>query len=325
MRFWIRGFEANGRAPDMASTASEARSISAGADPADSAVQDENRAAKVADRRRRRFGVLFWLSVLWLAALISAAVLADYLPLYPRDEMDFLELETSPFASENHLLGTDLQGRDILSRMIYGARVSLIVGLCAPAIGMAVGLAIGLVAGYYRGRIESLITIGLDTILALPGLVVLLLASAIFGGSLTVVSVSLGLLLIPAFARVSRANTLNFAQREFVVAARAMGARDSRVVLRELLPNVILPVTAYGLVVVAFAIVIEGALSFLGLSVPSPTPSWGGMIAEGRENLAVSPHVSFIPACVMFLTVLSFNLVGDALRSRLADIRESAV
>ena len=140
---------------------------------------------------------------------------------------------------------------------------------------------------------------------------------AIFGGSLTVVSVTLGLLLIPPFARVSRANTLNFAQREFVVAAKAMGATDVRIITREILPNVILPVAAYALVIVAIAIVVEGALSFLGLSVPSPTPSWGGMIAEGRESLAESPHVSFIPATVMFLTVLSFNIVGDTL----SDIR----
>ncbi len=288
-------------------------------------VGDENLEAQAAARRRRRYGVWFWLSVGWLIVLATIAITADILPLIPHDEMDFTELETAPWGSETHPLGTDLQGRDILSRIIHGARVSLVVGLVAPSIGMFFGLAIGLLAGYYRGRVESLITIGLDTILALPGLVVLLLTSVVFGGSLTVVSVSLGLLLIPAFARVSRANTLNFAQREFVVAAKGMGARDIRIILREVLPNVFLPVMAYALVVVAFAIVVEGALSFLGLSVPSPTPSWGGMIAEGRENLAISPHVSFIPATVMFLTVLSFNLVGDTLRSRLADVRESAV
>ena len=239
--------------------------------------------------------------------------------------MDFTALSATPWEAEGHLLGTDLQGRDVLSRILYGARVSLTVGVVATAIGMTFGLMIGLIAGYYRGWIETAITLGLDTLLALPGLVVLLLASVIFGGSLTVVSVSLGFLLIPAFARVSRANTLNFAQREFVVAAKAMGATDLRIIVLEILPNVVLPVAAYALVVVAFAIVIEGALSFLGLSVPSPTPSWGGMIAEGRESLGDTPHISFVPATVMFLTVLSFNLVGDDLRGRLADLRESAL
>jgi peptide/nickel transport system permease protein len=200
----------------------------------------------------------------------------------------------------------------MLARVIHGARVSLTVGLVAPTIGMFFGLAVGLLAGYYRGRVESIATVVLDVILALPGLVVLLLMSVVYGGSLAVVSISLGFLLIPAFARVSRANTLNFAQR-------------LRIIVREILPNVILPVAAYALVVVAFAIVVEGALSFLGLSVPSPMPSWGGMIAQGREELAVSPHVSFVPATVMFFTVLAFNIVGDTLRSRLADIKEAAI
>jgi peptide/nickel transport system permease protein len=287
--------------------------------------EQENQAAQEAARRRARYGLFFWLPIAWLAFIVFCAVFADILPLQPNDEMDFTALAAPPWETEEHLLGTDAQGRDVLSRILFGARVSLTVGVVATAIGMTFGLMIGLLAGYYRGWVETGITLGLDTLLALPGLVVLLLASVIFGGSLTVVSVSLGFLLIPAFARVSRANTLNFAQREFVVAAKAMGARDLRIITLEILPNVVLPVAAYGLVVVAFAIVIEGALSFLGLSVPSPMPSWGGMIAEGRETLGETPHISFIPATVMFLTVLSFNLVGDTLRSKLADIRESAL
>ena len=289
-------------------------------------LQDrENRAAQEAARRRGRFGWFFWLPTAWLSAIIFCAVFADLLPLMPNDEMDFLSLGAPPMATEEHLLGTDLQGRDILSRVLYGARVSLTVGVVATGIGMTFGLMIGLLAGYYRGRIETSFNLIIDTVLAMPGLVVLLLASVISGGSLTIVSLSLGVLLIPPFARISRANTLNFAQREFVVAAKAMGARDLRIIVIEILPNVVLPVAAYALVLVAAAIVIEGSLSFLGLSVPSPTPSWGGMIAEGRENLEDSPHVSFIPAAFMFLTVLSFNLVGDALRSKLADLRESAL
>ena len=289
------------------------------------AQEAENQVAQQIARRRARYGLFFWLPVAWLAFIIFSAVFADILPLQANDEMDFTAISSPPWDAEGHLLGTDAQGRDVLSRIVYGARVSLTVGVVATAIGMTFGLMIGLLAGYYRGWVEAAITLGLDTLLALPGLVVLLLSSVIFGGSLTVVSVSLGFLLIPAFARVSRANTLNFAQREFVVAAKAMGARDLRIIALEILPNVVLPVAAYALVVVAFAIVIEGALSFLGLSVPSPAPSWGGMIAEGRETLGETPHISFIPATVMFLTVLSFNLVGDTLRSRLADLRESAL
>ncbi|MDP6564450.1 MAG: ABC transporter permease [Alphaproteobacteria bacterium] len=290
-----------------------------------SGLEQENLEAQESARSRRRFGPFFWFPLAWLGFIVFCAIFADLLPLRPNDEMDFTEISIPPWESETYWLGTDLQGRDILSRIIYGARVSLTVGAVATSIGMFFGLCIGLLAGYYRGWTETGITMGLDTVLALPALVVLLLASVTFGGSLKVVGISLGLLLIPAFARVSRANTLNFAQREFVVAAKAMGARDLRIILLEILPNVVLPVAAYGLVVVAFAIVVEGALSFLGLSVPSPVPSWGGMIAEGRESLGETPHIAFIAAIVMFLTVLSFNLVGDALRSRLADLRESAV
>ena len=291
----------------------------------DTNLEQENETAKALARRRGRYGLFFWAPVVWLCFISFCAVFSDLLPLQPRDEGDFSAISVTPWEIENHPLGTDLLGRDVLSRIIFGARVSLTVGLVATAIGMFFGLMIGLMAGYYRGWVESAITLGLDTLLALPALVTLLLASVVFGGSLTVVSVSLGFLLIPAFARVSRANTLNFAQREFVVAAKAMGARDVRIICLEILPNVVLPIAAYALVVVAFAIVVEGALSFLGLSVPSPMPSWGGMIAEGRESLGETPHISFIPATVMFLTVLSFNLVGDALRSKLADLRESAL
>ncbi len=287
--------------------------------------EQENQAAQAAARKRARYGPFFWVPLIWLGTIVFCAAFADILPLQPNDEMDFTAISSPPWEAEGHIMGTDLQGRDVLSRIIYGARVSLTVGIVATVIGMTFGLMIGLLAGYYRGWVETAITLGLDTLLALPALVILLLASVIFGGSLTVVSVSLGFLLIPAFARVSRANTLNFAQREFVVAAKAMGARDVRIIVLEILPNVVLPVAAYALVVVAFAIVVEGALSFLGLSVPSPMPSWGGMIAEGRESLGETPHISFIPATVMFLTVLSFNLVGDALRSKLADLRESAL
>ena len=274
---------------------------------------------------RRQIGLLLkiWLPIAWLLVIGLGALLAPYLGLQDPGEMDFVALQTPP--NEDHLLGTDVLGRDILSRVLYGARISLTVGFCAPAIGMVGGLLLGMSAGYFRGRLESVVVIAIDTLLAVPGLVVLLLFALIFGGSLTTVSVGLGILFIPIFTRISRANTLIFAEREFVLAARAMGTRDRQILMGEILPNVILPVLAYALVAVASAIVIEGSLSFLGLSVPSPNPSWGGTIAEGGEHLEDAPHISVIPATVMFLTVLSFNLVGDSLRSRIADVRESAL
>jgi peptide/nickel transport system permease protein len=156
-------------------------------------------------------------------------------------------------------------------------------------------------------------------------LVILLLFSVIFGGSLPTVCIGLGLLFIPAAARITRATTMNFANREFVLAARAMGASDLRILALEIFPNIVWPLVAYILIAIPIAVVIEGALSFLGLSVASPTPSWGGMIAEGREHLEETPHISLIPTAVMFVTVLSFNLVGDTVRRRLADLRDRAI
>lgn len=286
-------------------------------------ISQENEAAAAASKSRQRFGPMFWLPFGWLVIISVSAIFAPLLPLADPGDMDFMASEAAP--SSEHLLGADVKGRDILSRILYGGRVSLTVGFFAPSIGLICGLTLGMLAGYYRGWIEETVIIAVDTFLAVPGLVVLLLFALVFGGSLPVVCFSLGILFIPVFTRISRAATLAFAQREFVLAARAMGARDARILLVEILPNVLLPVLAYALVAVATAIVAEGALSFLGLSVSSPIPSWGGIINEGREALEMAPHISLIPAGFMFLTVLSFNLVGDALRSRIADMRESAL
>jgi peptide/nickel transport system permease protein len=154
----------------------------------------------------------------------------------------------------------------------------------------------------------------MDVTLAFPGLVLLLAVGFYFGTNLWTLIPSLGFLSVPAFCRVSRAATLQLADREFVIAAKMIGNNNSSILIREILPNVAIPLCVYGLVIMALMIVVEGVLSFLGLSVPAPTPSWGGMIAEGREVLGEAPHVCLIPATVLFLTVLSLNVLGDALR-----------
>jgi len=273
-------------------------------------------------RRTRRLGPLFWAAIVWMVAVVAASAFADLLPLPSPTDMDMLERRAP--ASALHWLGTDGLGRDELARLIHGARVSLIVGVCAPVIGITIGGALGILAGYFRGRFETLVVGSMDVLLAFPPLIFALAVTAYLGQSILNLTCILGVLGIPAFMRVARAATLSLARREFVIAAQALGATHARILLRELLPNVILPLFAFFLLGVAVTIVVEGALSFLGLGVPPPTASWGGMIGEGRESLEIAPRLAFLPAFAMFLTVLSFNLVGDTLRA-LTDPRQGAL
>jgi peptide/nickel transport system permease protein len=273
-------------------------------------------------KRARRLGPLFWTAIAWTILILTAAAFADLLPLPSPTDMDMLERRMP--MSGLHWLGTDGLGRDELARLIYGARISLTVGLCAPLIGITIGGALGMLAGYFRGRFESVVVGSMDVLLAFPPLILALAVIAYLGQSLINLTCIVGVLSVPAFMRVARAATLTLARREFVIAAQALGATHARILLRELLPNVFLPLLAFFLLGVAVTIVVEGALSFLGLGVPPPISSWGSMIGEGRESLEVAPRLAFIPAIAMFLTVLSFNLIGDTLRA-LTDPRQGAL
>jgi peptide/nickel transport system permease protein len=273
-------------------------------------------------RKGRRLGMLFWAGIGWLVFVCAVAVFATVLPLPSPTDMDMLE-RRAPFSAE-HWLGTDGLGRDELARLIYGARISLVVGVCAPVIGVVIGGALGMLAGYFRGRFESLVVGSMDVLLAFPPLILALAVTAYLGQSIFNLTLILGALSVPAFMRVARAATLTLARREFVIAAQALGATHARILLRELLPNVMLPLLAFFLLGVAVIIVVEGSLSFLGLGVPPPISSWGSMIGEGRESLDVAPRLAFLPAAAMFLTVLAFNLVGDTLRA-LTDPRQGAL
>jgi peptide/nickel transport system permease protein len=274
-------------------------------------------------RRRRGRGVVFWTATAWLALVVVLAVTASWLPLPDPEDQDLANRLAPPF-SDGHVLGSDGLGRDVLSRLVFGARVSLIISLAAVSIGTLVGGTIGMAVGYARGRVDGVVMWAMNVLLAFPGLVLLLGLVAFVGQSLLAITLVVGFLSVPTYARVARASTLSVAQREYVLAARALGASKWRILRREILPNVVLPVAAFGMVALGVVIVLEGSLAFLGLSVKAPDPTWGSMIAEGRRHLEETAHLSLVPSAVMFLTVLAVNFVGDALRSHF-DVREASL
>jgi peptide/nickel transport system permease protein len=269
-----------------------------------------------------RFGLTFWLCVVWLVVLATTAIGARWLPLADPLETDFLHRRVAP--NGDFWLGTDQLGRDTLSRIIFGARVSLSIALAASLLSAFFGVFFGLPAGYFRGRLEAGVVGATDIVLAFPPIILLLLVAAYGGASLTNLVLVLGFLGIPGYTRIARATTLNFAQRDFVTAARAIGASHLRIMMRELLPNLVPPISAIVVLGMSRIIVLEGTLSFLGLSLPPPAPTWGNMIAAGVSELAFHPAISFVPAGVMFITILALVVISDALR-RASDLRDTAL
>jgi peptide/nickel transport system permease protein len=270
---------------------------------------------------KKPLGLLFWLAVGWVSLVVVAAILANVLPLPNPDFQNYSAINASP--GIHHLLGTDDLGRDLFSRLIFGARVSLVVGFGSVVIGMLIGGSLGLISGYKGGRLDVSLNAGAFVLLAFPAIVAVIAVVAFWGANLWKITVIIGVATIPLLYRVVRASSLTFANRDFVVAARTLGATSSRIIFREILPNVVPVAITFGLITVAGVIVIEGSLAFLGLSVPPPTPSWGNMISEGASNgnLSTNPYIMIWPVGAMFLLLLSINLIGDRLRQRF-DIRE---
>lgn len=214
----------------------------------------------------------------------------------------------------DHLLGTDKLGRDYLSRLLFGARVSLIIGLVTAVIAGVIGTTLGVLAGYYGGRVDAVISYIITTRLAMPVVLVALAMASLVGGSLQVVILLLGLLLWDRFAIVTRSATQQLRDAEFIAAAKALGASTPYILLRELLPNLMSALTVVATLEMAHAILLESTLSFLGLGVQPPTPSWGLMVAEGKAYMFFQPWVILIPGVVLALLVLAINLVGDGIR-----------
>lgn len=282
-------------------------------------------------QQRARLGIGGKLAIAWLAFVTLAAVLAPVLPLDDPNQSVTSIVRQGP-GTDGHLLGGDALGRDILSRMVWGGRASLLLAFSSVLLGLVVGGMFGLAAGYLRGRTDRVLTVGFDTLLSFPQIILAVTLVTVFASQqgtsatrrMVVLILSLGVVSIPVLARITRANTLMWSEREFVQAARAMGARTTSIMVREVLPNVLPAMFSIALLGVAVVIVAEGGLSILGVGVQLPTPSWGNVLAEGRADLRAAPHIVLIPTVVIFLTVLSLNYLGDIVRARF-DVRESAL
>jgi ABC-type dipeptide/oligopeptide/nickel transport system permease subunit len=259
-------------------------------------------------------------AVLGLGAVAVLVLLAIAAPLVTRWDPTGIALanQLQP-PSTTHWLGTDLQGRDVWARLVYGARISLSVGFLSQGIALAIGLSLGLISGFYGRWVDEAVMRLADVTLAFPSLLLLIALAAAFEPSLGTVLVTIGVVGWAGMARIVRGQVLVVRQLEYVQAARALGERDYRIITRHLLPNVIAPVVIAATLGVAGAIMAEAALSFLGLGVQPPTPSWGSMIADGRdlEQLRHAPWTSLSPGLAIGIAVLGFNLLGDALRDAL--------
>jgi peptide/nickel transport system permease protein len=245
------------------------------------------------------------------AVVLLGALLAPWLA--PEDP---LAMSARRFAapSASAWLGTDQFGRDLLSRLLYGARVSMVVAFAAVGMATLIGGTVGLCAGYFGGRVDLFLMRGVDVLMAFPTLLLALAVVATFGGSTRNLVLAVTLAYIPIFSRVVRGSALSVKQNDFVEASRALGARDGRIMLRAVLPNVLAPIIVQATFNLSTAIMIEAALSFLGLGVQPPAPSWGGMLSEARNFMELDPWLALAPGGAITLAVLGFNLFGDGLR-----------
>ncbi|HXQ52205.1 MAG TPA: ABC transporter permease [Stellaceae bacterium] len=252
-------------------------------------------------------GYLFCLALLALLAPVIA-------PHSPTDQ-DYNAILLPPGAG--HLLGTDDLGRDVLSRLIYGAPVSLYASCLAVAIGVAIGLPVGVVAGYLGGKVDTLISRLIDTLLSFPGIVLAVGVTAALGIGLTNSMIAVGIVFSPELARLIRSQTLVVKQALYVEAARSFGASTSRIILRHILPNAVQPVIVQVTLMLAVALLVEASLSFLGLGVQPPAPSWGAMLARAYGNMEAAPAQMYPPGIAILLTALAFNGLGESIRAGL--------
>lgn len=283
---------------------------------------------------KKKLGFAAWLAIGWLLLVLIACFFASLLPITdPLATVKGLR-NLAPGQDTAHFLGGDGNGRDLLSRVVYGTRSSMTVAVFAVLFGLVIGGLLGLLSGYYRNWFSTALATMFDILLAFPPLVLALAMVAFLRGdpqaskptlsTTNIVVLALGIVSVPVLARITRASTLSWSKRDFVTAAKAQGAKDSRILFREILPNVLPAMLSIALLGIAVATIAEGGLALLGVGIEPPTPSWGNIIAQGRGELREAPYIVFVPSIAIFLTVLSLNFLGDKIRDRF-DVRESAL
>ncbi|MGH2685414.1 MAG: ABC transporter permease [Actinomycetota bacterium] len=298
-------------------------------EPVDTAAEVERAATK-------RLGIMGWLAVGWLALVAIMVVAPGIFPIPDLDERSVEALRAREFGpSSGHPLGIDGSGYDMMAKVVHGARASMIVSVGAVTFGLVIGGFLGLVAGYFRGRLDTVLTSLFNVMLAFPQLILALTLVTVFANQqgvgyarrVGIVTLAIGIVSVPILGRITRANTLAWAQREFVLAAKVIGTKTSRIMFREVLPNVLPAMFSIVLLGVGVAIVVEGGLALLGVGVPPgiDSPSWGNLIASLRSQLFFGrPWGVFAPSAAVFFTVLSLNYLGDVVRARF-DVRESVL
>jgi peptide/nickel transport system permease protein len=253
-----------------------------------------------------------WVGLALFAIVVTLAILAPWIAPHDPVEQDIFSKLQGPSAT--YWFGTDYYGRDILSRLLHGARYSLFIGLAATFFAMVVGSVIGIVAGYYGGRFDTLVMQVMDILLAFPSLILGLIIVAMIGPSLTNIIIAIALTSIPSFARIARAPTIAVKEREFVEAGRALGYSDARIMFVHILPNIAAEILVMFSLWTASSIRTEASLAFIGLGLKPPTPTWGGMIREGFENILESYWLALMPGLAILVVVFALNLLGDGLR-----------
>jgi peptide/nickel transport system permease protein len=269
---------------------------------------------------RRIFRVMFsrWVVIIGaviILLLILTAIFAPLLTPYEPNKVDLQNNLQQP--SSQHLLGTDKVGRDVLTRIIYGSRIALLVGVVAVTASGAFGMFLGLLAGYFGGWVETIIMRMTDALMSLPPLVLMLAIAVMLGGGVTTVLLALGVALMPSYCRLMCGQVLSAKENDYIMAANVIGAGNLRVMFRHLVPNVFPPLLVLITLDLGFAILTEASLSFLGIGINPPTATWGGMVSEGQRYLLTHPVLSMSPGLAIVLVVLAFNLVGDGLRDAL--------